>query len=614
MTISTLLILGIIGVIGFVCQWLAWRVKLPAILFLLLSGILIGPVLNLFNPDEVFGELLFPLVSLAVAIILFEGSLTLKRSELHDIGPTVRNMVTYGIFINAAITTVAVHFLTGLDWSLSALFGSIMVVTGPTVIVPMLKATRLNSRISRTLRWEGIIIDPIGALLAVLVFELIMSQRISSDITHIAMLFTGTVLAGVVTGGISAIALGLLLRNRWIPEYLQNYAALAFVTGTFAISDSLLHESGLVAVTVMGIILVNMPGVHIRSILHFKENLTTVFVSLLFIILAARIDFHALQQLGWGAIGVLLVMQFVARPLKVFASTFKSTFTLNERLLLSWVGPRGIVAAAICAAFALRLEQAGVAEAYLLVPLSFSVIIGTVLIQGTTARTLARLLRVSEPDNKGALIVGSNPVSITIAKALKDLDIQSVICDNYWDSLSTARMEGLNTYYGNPISNHAELYLDRSGLGYALGLSYDRERNSTAALRFREEFGQKNVYCLASPGMTSLGKGSDEKHHISEHYKGRTLFGGDVTYGVLAGMISRGATIRKTTLTESYTYDDWVADRKDIQNVLLFVLGKGKTLHWVTEDRELKPGPGWVLVSLAVGKPISAEADKNQPE
>src|SRR5690606_7950019 len=208
-----------------------------------------------------------------------------------------------------------------------------------------------------------------------------------------------------------------------------------------------------------------------------------------------------------------------------------------------------------------------VGDAYLLVPLSFSVIIGTVLIQGTTARTLAKLLGVAEPDNKGALIVGSNPVSITIAKALKDLGIQSVICDNYWDRLSSARMEGLSTYYGNPISNHAELYLDRSGLGYALGLSYDRERNSTAALRFREEFGQKNVYCLASPDTSSLGKGSEEKHHISEHYKGRTLFGGDVTYGVLAGMISRGATIRKTTLTESYTYDDWVADRGDIENV-----------------------------------------------
>ena len=594
----TLLKLGSIGALGFLCQWIAWRVKLPAILFLLLTGILIGPVLGVFNPDEVFGDLLFPFVSLSVAIILFEGSLTLKKSELHDIGRTVTNMVTYGILINAAITSLAVHFLTGLSWSLSLLFGSIMVVTGPTVIVPMLKSTKLNSRISRALRWEGIIIDPIGALLAVLVFELILSQRISSDLVHILTIFTTTIATGIVIGGISALMLGFLLRRHWIPEYLQNYAALAFVCTTFAFSDTLMHESGLVAVTVMGIVLVNMPGVHIRSILNFKENLTTVFVSLLFIMLAARIDFSALQQLGWGALGVLLVMQFIARPLKIFACTVKSGFNFRERVLLAWVGPRGIVAAAVCAAFALRLEQSGVPNAELLVPLSFSVIVGTVLIQGTTAKSLGRILGVSEPSNKGVLIVGCNPVSIAIAKALKELGIHLVICDNYWDSLGDARMEGLNTYYGNPISNHAEIYLDKSGLGVALGLSYDRERNSAAALRFREEFGPNNVYNLTQVD----GSREDDKHHVGDHYKGRTLFGKDVTYGLLAGRIRRGATIRKTTLSEEYTFEHWQEDNKDVEAILLCVLDKNKILHWVTDDKALKPGPGYQLISLAEKK------------
>lgn len=599
MTSFILLKLGCIGALGFLCQWLAWRIKLPAILFLLLSGIVIGPVLGIVNPDEIFGELLLPLVSLAVAVILFEGSLTLKLSELHDIGRTVRNMVTWGIFLNAAVTTLAVRFLTGLDWSLALLFGSIMVVTGPTVIVPMLKATRLNSRISRTLRWEGIIIDPIGALLAVLVFEFIISQQEGASALHILGVFASTIFIGTLTGGIAALLFGFLLRKHWIPEYLQNYAALAFVTLTFAFTNSVMHESGLIAVTVMGIVLVNMPGVHIRSILHFKENLTTVLVSILFIVLAARIDFTALYQLGFGALGVLLAMQFLARPLKVFACTHNSGFSFSERFLLAWVGPRGIVAAAICAAFALRLEHFGLSNAELLVPLSFTVIIGTVLIQGTTARALGRLMNVAEPENKGILIVGSNPFSIALARALRDQNVQSVICDTYWDSLTPARMEGLDTYYGNPMSNHAEVYLDKSGLGAALGLSYDRERNSTAALRFREEFGPQNVYTLSQASGTGQ---AEDKHHLGDHYKGRTLFGKEVSYGVLAGMISRGATIRKTSITAEYSFEDWLADNEKSKVILLCMITKNGALQWAIADKDLKVTPGCTLLSLALPK------------
>lgn len=598
-----LLKLGAISAIGFFCQWLAWRLKLPAILFLLLVGILIGPIFGIFDPDAIFDQLLIPMVSLAVAVILFEGSLTLKRSELEDIGPVVRNMVSWGIFIHAAITTVTVWWLTDLSLSLALLFGSIMVVTGPTVIVPILKAARLNIRIARVLRWEGIIIDPIGALLAVLVFELIISRHLNEEWGHIALVFLSTVAIGFITGGVAAAVFGFLLNKRWIPEFLQNYAALAFVTGTFALSNTLMHESGLVAVTVMGIALVNMPGVNIREILHFKENLTTVFVSLLFIILAARIDFDALAQLGLGALGVFLVMQFVARPLKVFASTIGSGFKFNEKLLLAWVGPRGIVAAAVCAAFALRLEQANVPNADLMVPLSFSVIIGTVLLQGVTARPLAKWLGVTEPNNKGVLIVGSNAVSITIAKALKKLDIQSVICDTYWDNLGLARMEGLDTYFGNPMSNHAELYLDKTGLGAALGLSHDRERNSTAALRFREEFGPKKVFTLAQGDSAA----NAEKHRVGDHYKGRTLFGADVTYGKLAGLISRDATVRTTNITDEYSFEKWKSDNKDLQAIVLCMLDKKKTLLWATDDSELKIGPGSTIIYLALPKPADTE-------
>ncbi len=592
MTSLILLKLGLLGLIGFVCQWFAWRIKLPAILFLLLSGILIGPVFNFFDTDAIFGDLLLPIVSLAVAVILFEGSLTLKMSELHDIGSTVRNMVTVGILVHAAITTLAVFFLTDLNFSLSLLFGCIMVVTGPTVIVPMLKATRLNSRISRTLRWEGIIIDPIGALLAVLVFEWIASQHQGQNLSHIASVFAATIAIGALIGGVLALVLGFLLRKHWIPEYLHNFATLAFVGISFSLANALAHESGLIAVTVMGIVLVNMPRVHIRKILNFKENLTTILVSSLFILLAARIDFAALWQLGIGALAVLLVMQFIARPAKVFLSTRRSSFSFNEKVLLAWVGPRGIVAAAVCAAFALRLEESGVANANLLVPLSFTIIIGTVLIQGTTARHLARWLDVAEPSTRGVLIVGSNTVSIAIAKALKEQGVTSVICDSWWDALIPARMEGLETYYGNPVSNHAELYLDKSGLGSALSLSLDRERNATTAMHFREEFGSKNVFSLT---QTSAQTG---KHELGDHYKGRTLFGKDITYGVLAGMLNRGATIRKTNITQEYSFENWQADNTNNKIVLLCILDKNNQVQWVSEDTMPKIQAGCRLLYL----------------
>lgn len=598
--IPVVLMLGFIGILGFMCQWIAWRVKLPAILFLLICGILLGPVSSILDTDALFGELLFPFVSLSVAIILFEGSLTLKRSELDDIGSTVRNMVTWGILINGGIVTVAVHTFTQLSWSLSALFGSIMVVTGPTVIMPMLRTARLNTRISRTLRWEGIIIDPIGALMAVLVFEFIVSQHTSNDIGDVLKLFSSTIVIGCVVGVAVGWALGQLLRRRWIPDYLENFATLGFVTSAFALSETLTHESGLLAVTIMGIWLANMKGVHIRSILHFKENLTTVLVSVLFIILAARLNFGQLQQLGWGALIVLLVMQFIARPAKVFFSTIGTSFGFKERLMLSWIGPRGIVAAAVSAVFALRLEQLGIANADLIVPLAFSIIIGTVLIQGTTARWFAVLLKVSEPDTKGFLIVGANPLAIEMAKVLKDSGIATIVCDNYWDNISEARMLGLKTYYGNPISNHADMYLDTSLYGGVLGLSYSQERNTAAALRYREDFGVQNVFCLA----TEKGKVTDN-YHVDRKYSGHTLFDKDITYGKLIQEIGKGAKIKKTQLSDTYDYDKWLDDRQDSPAYLLFGLDPKNKLFWNLDDAPLKPTKDWTIVYLSlVGKNI----------
>jgi len=412
---SSLLMLATIGLVGFLCQWLANKVKLPAILFLLLTGLFLGPMIGVLNPDLLFGELLFPYISLSVAVILFEGALTLRFDELKEIGKPVRNMVSYASIVNAAITTVATHYFIGLSWELSALFGAIMVVTGPTVIMPMLKTVKPNHRISDVLRWEGIVIDPIGALFAVLVFEWIVVQSTSEHLSDVFFTFGKTIFIGTIVGLLAGYLFGQLLRRHLISESLQNFASLAVVCFTFALSDTLAHESGLLAVTIMGVLLANMRGVHIHSILEFKEDLTVVFVSSLFIVLAARLDFSAFAALGIGGVFVFLSMQFIARPAKVFLSFIGSDFTTKERAMVAWIGPRGIVAAAVTAVFALKLNEMNIAQAELLVPLAFSIIIGTVVFQSLTARPVAKLLGVAQPDTPGVLIVGANVFSIAVA-------------------------------------------------------------------------------------------------------------------------------------------------------------------------------------------------------
>lgn len=606
MHIPELLMLSIIGLLGLLCQWFAWRVKLPAILFLLLTGLLLGPVSGVLQPDELFGDLLFSFISLSVAIILFEGSLTLKRSEFQEIGDVVRNLVSYGALVNMLITTVAAHYLTGMSWSLSALFGAIMVVTGPTVIMPMLRTVKPNAVLARTLRWEGIVIDPLGALFAVLVFEWIIAQQTSSDLGHVLAVFGQTIAIGLFLGVVAGHGFGLLLRHRMIPEFLQNFAAIAVVTSTFALSNTVMHESGLLAVTIMGIWLANMPGVHTREILNFKESLTLILVSSLFIILSARLEFDGLIALGWGAVGILLVMQFIARPIKVFLCTINSNLTRNERLLLAWVGPRGIVAAAISAVFALKLESLNIANAELMVPLAFSVIIGTVLIQSATAGYLTRLLGVNAPDTQGYLIIGANPVAITIAKALKSANIETVLCDTDWHNISAARMAGLNTYYGNAMSEHAELHLDLTTLGGVLGLSRNHAVNTSAALRFREDFGPRSAFIL--PG--SAEQKIHSKHRASELYAGRTLMGSEWSYRKLYSLIYRyDAQMKNTLLSEEYDFAQWQQANNAERTVAIFAIDEGGRLFWFTQDKPLNPKPGWTVYALSIPNVETSEAE-----
>jgi NhaP-type Na+/H+ or K+/H+ antiporter len=576
--------------IGFLCQWLAWRVRLPAILFLLLAGILLGPVSGVLEPDRVMGDLLFPMVSLAVALILFEGSLTLRFKELAGIGHAVRGLVSYGAIVALLLLAAAAHLIAGLGWELSLLFGALTCVTGPTVIAPMLRTVRPNARIASVLRWEGIVIDPIGALFAVLIYEAIVSHRQG----HSIEVFLGTIACGAIVGGIAAFVLGFLLRRQTIPEYLQNYGTLAAVLVAFSVSNAFAHDSGLLAVTLMGIAIGNMRDVHIDDIMDFKEHLTTLLVSMLFILLAARLHWPLPPGVLLAGVLIFLVAQFVVRPLSVLVSSIGSTLNWRERALIAWIAPRGIVAASVSALFAIKLEKIGMAGAETMVPLVFLLIIGTVVFQSATSRPLARWLKVADPEPHGVLVFGSDHVALDIARSLSAIEgLRVVVADDDWDGIRQARMAGLNTFFGNPASQHADRHLDLTGIGLLLAISTQRELNSLACVRYREEFGRERVYRLRDLApQESHGRSS-----LAGSLQAPALFAEDMTHSRFAELLGDGWRIKSTRLTETFDWPHFI-EQYGSDAVLLFGVEEKGQLRIASVAWEIEPRPGWTVITL----------------
>lgn len=597
MPVSTVLLLASIGVLSLFCQWLAWRVRMPAIVFLLAAGITCGPVLHYLNPEDVFGDLLFPMVSLAVAIILFEGSLTLRFSEIRGHGAMVRNLIPVGSVVTGIIGTLAAHWILDISWEISLLFGAISVVTGPTVIAPLLRAVRPKAKLANILQWEGIIIDPVGALLAVLVYEGIVSWGQGNVFGHSLYIFSTTIAVGTVLGSAAGYLNGQVLRKHWIPQYLHNAGTLSFMLGVYALSNEIAHESGLLTVTIMGIWMANMKQVDVESILEFKESLSVLLISALFIILAARIEFSAIANLGWGLAVVLVILMLVARPLSIFISAIGTSLNWREKLFLSWIAPRGIVAAAVSALFAFQLQNNGFAGGETLVPLVFMLIIATVTVQSLTARPLAKLLGVAEPPEFGFLIIGANPVARMIATELAKHEVPVVLADSNWENVRLARMENLQVYFGNPVSEHAANQLDLTGIGNLLVISPYKHMNSLATYHFLDWFGDHD-------SVYSLSEGEQDqkaRYQTAEKIqRTRGLFDG-VSFAKLASLASQGYTVKTTQLSEAFSYQDFL-DKHQNQALVLFVLDSKDHITPVKSMDTLKPDNESTLISLVPPK------------
>lgn len=501
--------LAALVILGILAQWIAWRLKLPAILPLILVGLLVGPIATLYTEDGsklieplwdgtrgLFpGEELYYFVSLAISIILFEGGLTLKRSEIRDVGPVITKLITLGTLVTFITAGFAAHYLFDLSWKISFLFSSLIIVTGPTVITPILRNIPLKKDISAVLKWEGILIDPIGALVAVLVYEFI-SVGEGQAYTQTALKEFGKILLfGTTFGFTFAHGLALAIKRNFIPHYLLNVVSLSVVLFVFVLSDIFAHESGLLAVVVMGMVLGNINLPNLKELLYFKESLSVLLISILFIVLAANIDVEDMLLIyEWKTAILFAIIVFLIRPLGVFMSTRESTLKFKDKLFIGWVGPRGIVAAGIASLFGSKLVDKGEPGAEYITPLVFMVVLGTVLLNATTARTVAKWLGVFLKHSEGILIIGASKVSQLLGMYLKKNNKHVVLIDNNPYNIDQAKKLGIEAMAANIYSDSLLDNIELNDMGYLLAMTGNTAINKFAIDKLGPDFGENGSF------------------------------------------------------------------------------------------------------------------------
>ncbi len=494
-----------VAVVAGVCgQVIARRLRLPAILPLLFIGVLLGPsVTGVIDPGAL-GQGLRVWVGFGVAIILFEGGLSLKPSALKSAGRAIRNLVTLGAVITGVGCALLARFLfPDLGWGLATLFGTLVIVTGPTVIQPLLHAVRPRERIGDVLRGEAILIDPVGALLAVLVLEYLIEAE-SAGSAHVFLAFGKRVGLGVLLGAGGALALRYLLeRPNLLARDLRSLAVLAASIGLYALSESVLSESGVLTVTLAGFLLGWMHPPGLEEVEQFKGQLTVMMVSIVFILLSANLELAGLWELGLPGLGVVLGTIVLVRPLTIFTCTAGTELTTREKLFLSWIAPRGIVAAAVSSLFALLLEAKGEPGGRTVMNLTFAVIAGTVIVQAPTARLVGKTLGVLESARNGLLLIGANRVGRALAQALARAGARVQLLDTSSWQVEEARKAGLLARRLNALDPLEIERMDLHGIGHMIAATPSDAVNRMAVQQYAQEFGRDKVRALlmsSSPG------------------------------------------------------------------------------------------------------------------
>ena len=602
---------GII-ILGIIAQWVAWKFKIPAILPLILIGLFVGPISTLLSEDGsqwiqpiwngkqgLFpGENLFFFVSLAIGIILFEGGLTLKRGEVSKLGPVIGKLISLGAAITFVGAGLAAHYVFGFTWEISFLFSGLIIVTGPTVITPILRNIPLKKDVSAVLKWEGILIDPIGALVAVLIFEFIVIGGDDTGYTKQALLDFGKILLIGFAFGISGgLALYQAVKRKVIPHYLLNVVSLSLVLMVFVLSDQFAHESGLLAVVVMGMFLGNSDLPSLKELLYFKESLSVLLISILFILLAANISLDDLMLIyNWKTATLLAIVIFVLRPLSVFISTAGSSLKTNEKLFISWVGPRGIVAAGIASLFGTKLVLLGKPGAEYITPLVFAVVLVTVLINATTARFFARIVGVFLTKSEGILIVGASKVSRIIAKYLQKNNRRVVLVDTNVFNIETSKELGLEAINADIYSVDLTDNIELNDIGILLAMTGNDEINRQAIIRFGKSFGETGTFRV----MTT------QELQTNQNLTSKELFSHTHDYTKFTDVVNNFPSIQEIPV-DSHAQFMRVLNiiENDDNAIALFLKQTDKTLNIVSSPAEMEVSKGSNLVYI--GKPMDFE-------
>lgn len=578
---------------GLAAQWLAWRVRLPAIVILIASGILLGPVTGVIPPSSSPKEL-NAMIGLGVAIILFEGGMDLKLGELRRTWAGVGGLVLLGPPIAWGLGSAAAHYVGGLSWPVAVVLGAILVVTGPTVILPLLRQARLNKTTAALLKWEGIVNDPIGVLMAVLSFQYFTSGRgtLEGAFTELGIALA----VAAVLGGAGGWLTGWLYRRGFVPVHLKAPILMVLVLVIYWASNQVQHEAGLLSVTVMGMVIGNMNLVERDSLQRFKESLTTVLVSALFIVIPAQLGWRHVTQLDWRAFAFVLVLLVLVRPLTIALATLPTRTRLADRLFLGWIAPRGIVAAATAGLFGPALVEAGYPDAERLLPIVFLVIIATVLAHGLSIGPLARRLKLASDESNGLLLVGCTPFSLALAQALRQHEIDVLVSDGSWERLQPARMAGLPVHYGEILSEESEHELEVQNLSHLLCATDNDFYNALVCKAKSRVFGHHRSFQL-----TAQQASAQEFKRLPIELRGYFAFSQQATYSVLQQRVDEGWAIQATRISETHGWDA-LRERLNALDEHWLLLGgltpKG-LFRLYSQEQRFKLEPGWTAIYFA---------------
>ncbi|PHP67575.1 sodium:proton exchanger [Zhengella mangrovi] len=582
---------------GIGAQWLAWRMKIPAIVLLLVAGALVGPVTGFIDPARDFGDIYRPAVSLAVAIILFEGGLTLNFKEISETSTAVRRLILLGGPLIWTMTALAAHYVGGLSWPTATVLGAILVVTGPTVIMPLLRQARLTQRPASLLRWEAIVNDAIGALFAVVAFEIFLVLHGSHQ--------ANTLIVSVITAFVAAVAGGIIVGRfiAWtfirglVPEYLKAPILFAAVLIAFVATNLILEEAGLLTVTVMGITLANTRIASLTEMRRFKETVTVLLVSALFVLLTAALDVDAIRALDWRAAAFVGLVMFVIRPAAVFLATFGTKLTWRERLLVAWIAPRGIVAVAVSGLFGAALADNGVEDASLMVAFAFAVVVTTIVAHGFTLSPLASTLGLRSAESPGVLIVGGSGFATSLARKLKELNVPVLIADTEWERIREARLSDIPVYFGEVLSEDAHHSLALNRYQNVIAATPNDAYNTLVCTDLGPEVGRSHVF--------QIGSAKERSERLALNF---TLGGRPLTREPALGWfdfqvnIARGWGIQATRLSEEFTFDKYLETRAEGTRMILWRKPSGQLVFASTTGKDVVPQAETVILSFAPPK------------